>query len=382
MEGEFEATLEEGWTDDCACSDCGDDYFDPGVWRSESVWAQIDYLMWWGKGVRIPYIATTELLSGDGIVGKAGTQIAFGGDRVDDRLRNGGRIRFGAWLDAERQYGVGGSFLAVETISTIFSRFSDGTPLLARPFFDVDINEQSVLVVADPGSSEGSIFYRSDNNFLAAGGFLTRQLSMGPHYRLDAVLGYRFVRLDESLEINDVSEVTDAGVFPVGTTFVGTDQFGTENEYQAGQIGLSAEGRNGPWQYSALAALSMGNVRQRVSIDGQTVTTVPGFDPTTTEGDLFALPTNIGNYQRNRFALLPEATLEVGYQIRPRTLIRVGYSILYLNKVVQAARQIDTGVNPTQLNGGMLVGPARPAFFFRESGYFIHGLNLGLEFRY
>jgi hypothetical protein len=55
-----------------------------------------------------------------------------------------------------------------------------------------------------------------------------------------------------------------------------------------------------------------------------------------------------------------------------------GYSFIYWNHVVQPDSQIDRVINPTQITG-QLVGPARPAFLDNDAGYFVHGVNFGVQ---
>jgi hypothetical protein len=57
----------------------------------------------------------------------------------------------------------------------------------------------------------------------------------------------------------------------------------------------------------------------------------------------------------------------------------IGYNLIYWSDVALAADQIDTTVNLTQAGGNPLVGPARPAFAFRETDYWLQGLTLGVQ---
>jgi hypothetical protein len=50
--------------------------------------------------------------------------------------------------------------------------------------------------------------------------------------------------------------------------------------------------------------------------------------------------------------------------------------------MVRPGDQVDLLVNPTQINSGTLVGAARPQFDFKESDFWLQGVNLGLEYRW
>jgi hypothetical protein len=56
--------------------------------------------------------------------------------------------------------------------------------------------------------------------------------------------------------------------------------------------------------------------------------------------------------------------------------------VLYLDDVVRPGTQIDRVVNATQIGGGALVGPARPAFGFNSTDVWLYGANFGIEATY
>jgi len=79
------------------------------------------------------------------------------------------------------------------------------------------------------------------------------------------------------------------------------DSFLTRNEFYGGQFGLDGEWRLGRWFLGGTAKLAMGSMHQIVVIDGFTSSSAAG----TQRGGLLALPTNIGHYSRDTFALVP-----------------------------------------------------------------------------
>ena len=127
-------------------------------------------------------------------------------------------------------------------------------------------------------------------------------------------------------------------------------------------------------------------LRGTVNINGSTSLAFPMTMPSVQMGGLLAQPTNIGHYSRNRFAVAPEAGVKLGYQVTDWMKLTVGYSFVYLSDVARPGHQIDRTVNTSQLasqlGGGMLVGPARPAFVFKGTDFWGQGLNLGMELRY
>jgi hypothetical protein len=62
----------------------------------------------------------------------------------------------------------------------------------------------------------------------------------------------------------------------------------------------------------------------------------------------------------------------------------VGYSFIYLSNVVRPGEQIDLDVDPLWIPSDPAApgGRNNPSFAFNDSGYYIHGLTLGGEYRW
>ncbi len=101
---------------------------------------------------------------------------------------------------------------------------------------------------------------------------------------------------------------------------------------------------------------------------------------------MLALRTNIGHYQKDAFAFIPELGVNASFQVTKRIRLYAGYALLWVSTVARAGEQIDPTINTSAfpiLNGnGPRVGPARPKFSFAETDFWAQGLNLGGEFRY
>ncbi len=304
--------------DDCgACSSGGIDWC--GVNQGPcfgGMWGRFDYLLWWGRGTALVPLVTTSSQSSLGVLSAADTVIVLGNDRVDNDSRSGGRIDFGAWIDPEQTVGVGGNFLSVESAGSIFDLFSLGDPLLARPFFNIDTGMDDSQVVAASGISYGWINVQTKNNFLGAEAYVRESLMRNRRSRIDLIYGYRFARMDESIVIRDSTVSIDpGGSIPIGTVIAGRDLFDTNNTFHGGTLGLQFGEERGFITWNVLAKVSLGNARQDATVDGDTIVTVPGFAPVVSQGSLYALPTNIGTYHRDRFAVIPEVDLNLGYRV-------------------------------------------------------------------
>ena len=164
------------------------------------------------------------------------------------------------------------------------------------------------------------------------------------------------------------------------------DSFRTRNQFYGGQVGLQYEIRKGRWYVDALGKVALGSTHQTVTIDGSTTFIPANSTAIVQPGGLLAQRTNIGHYSQNRFSVVPEVGLKLGYQLKPALRIFIGYNFLYWNNVVRPGDQIDRMVNTSQLPSifgpGQLVGPARPNFSFRQTDFWTHGVSFGLEWRF
>jgi hypothetical protein len=176
-------------------------------------------------------------------------------------------------------------------------------------------------------------------------------------------MGYRFYELDESLSINEqlISQVVgEPGSFNI------TDKFNTLNQFNGPEFGVQWRGRRGFWSLDLLMRMAMGINHQTVTISGSSAVTDNGNTTTYATGVL-AQRTNIGEYDRDRFAVVPELGATLGYQLTQCWKLNLGYSFIYWSSVVRPGDQIDTDVNPNLFAPELtpFTGPLRPEFQYR-----------------
>ncbi|HEX5102900.1 MAG TPA: BBP7 family outer membrane beta-barrel protein [Pirellulaceae bacterium] len=388
--GWYDASLQEGANpallnpaedlccDDGCCGSCS------RCCKNHSLWGSAEFLMWWGKGSHLPPLVTTNpqgtLQADAGRLDNPTTTVLFGNELVGEELQYGARLTFGLWLDPEHNVSAGGRVYGLGGDQEGFFANSAGDPILARPFFNALLGQQDALLVAFPGVVQGSITanYETDN-FIGSEAFMTIMMERDCRRRVDLLLGYHFLRMDDSLTINSTSTVTEVGGnLPQGTTFNLTDIFRTQNEFHGGEIGFKGRMANGCWSLDGLAKVSLGAQRQQVAINGFGDVTIPPGGPVPLNGGFLALPTNIGTFERTRFVIIPEATLNLTYHFSPCLSAHVGYNIIWLSEAVTSGDQIDLALNLSQ-QAGPLVGPARPAVLFHERDYWVQGINLGVN---
>ena len=135
------------------------------------------------------------------------------------------------------------------------------------------------------------------------------------------------------------------------------------------------------WTMSIDGRLAIGSVVQRLSIDGWSQYHFGSTIYAARDGDLLSQPTNIGDYSRQKFALLPSIELRLHYLLLKSLRFNVGYSFMYLSNVVRAGDQIDLTINTSQITG-TLSGPARPQAVFQDTSFWMHGFMLGVDWMF
>ena len=366
-------------------------------------WVRGEYLLWWTKGMRTPPLVTTSPFGTDrqdaGVLGEYGTQILFGGNDLLEDSRSGGRIRFGLWLDCCNTYGIEADFFALDDERQSFSAESfNGSPILARPFFNAVTNTEDAELVGFPQILDGRVGVEAESSLSSAGIRWRCNLccterecappchlpncdlcyAPGGDIRLDFLVGYRYMRLDESLLITE-----DLDAFSVGTQFDIFDNFDTETQFHGVDIGFIYEYHRCRWSLDLLGKIAFGNNNQQVSIDGGTTISAGGISDEFT-GGLLAQRTNIGNFERDKFAVIPEFGATLGYRLTDNIKLTMGYSLVYWNNVARPGNIIDRTVNPNLLppEAVPFSGPLRPAFAFNDTDFWAQGLSWGAELRW
>jgi len=348
------------------------------------VWLNADYVMAWFGGDKLPALITTSPPGTPkamaGIPGFATTRILFGNDTVNDDLRSGFRLGGGWWFTPERTLGIEAGFMLLECQSSGFSATSNGSTTLARPFFNVSTGAADAALVAAPGSSAGSVAARDrSGEFYEAHVDLTENVFDCGWARLDSLLGYRFYRYDDGLSIAQVT--TNSPNFAAGTVFRRGDDFATQNEFHGGDLGFRTHFAWETLSLDVLTKIAVGMVDRTVKISGGQVIAVPGAAPLVQSGGLLALASNIGNDHTDDWTILPELGANLGWQVTPNVRVRVGYTVMWLDRIARAGDQIDLDVNPTLFPNSRtpVSGPLRPAFVLIRNDTWLQSLNIGVE---
>ncbi len=367
---------------DSTCSSCGTTGCDLACLVPCGRWASFEYLIWWRRGGRLPALATTSPngtpLDQAGVLGLPSTTVLFGDDSYGQDATAGGRVTVGTWLDDYGRSQLEWRFFALGRETVEFDISSNDDPILARPF-----NNRDVLIgpigptsrpLAFPNiATSGSISVRGESEVYGSDIVLRCRSSEVGRASVDLMLGYQFSRISEGLTISDsFVDIDPTNLVADGTRQDIVDRFDTRNEFHGGLLGMEGTYHGSGWRLELLARIALGNMRQIVDIAGQTTNDVPN-DPNSpfvlAEG-LLAGGSNQGRRERDKFAVVPEFGATVVFELSDCVDLSVGYSYIYWSNVAQAGRQIDS----------MLFVPSQ--FAFNDGSYWVHGLNLGAEFRF
>jgi len=351
-----------------------------------SWWVSADYLLWWFKEPHVPPLVTAGPPGSNGILGRPGTVVLFGDSDIDLHDHHGARLTAGMMVDEDELVGIEGNYFFVGRRGASFAAQSSGDPLLARPFFNTNLNAQDSELVASPGLLAGSVRVGLDSELQGAEANLLCVAEDNCCCQVILLAGFRYAQLDEGLGINESLFVLPTAPALGGSRIGVSDFFGTHSHFYGGQVGV----RGGWWYRSVLfqvdAKVAIGLSHESINIDGSTQTVSASGVSTVQAGGLLAVPSNMGHFHRDEFAVLPEIGVKLGYRLTDAILLTAGYSFLYWSDVARPGDQVDLALNPSQLptssGAGTLVGAARPAATLHGTDFWAHGLNVGIELRY
>jgi hypothetical protein len=359
-----------------------------------------EYALWFVSSSRaFPAIAATGPLGQPGSLQLEGARDA---EHVRSNPGSGGRFAVGYWLIEDNPWVPGGirdlgaeaRFFFVGQRSGDFQTGSE--PILVRPFFDLNLGQEAGFVVAAPGLASGSIFAHAQLSLWGAEANVWKNIYYnypGTTLSVSLLAGFRYLSLDQRLELGslsvfnqDLSSFTDFLPF-AGNTLLVQDSFVTHNRFYGGQVGLT--GTCWPLDCVRLEGtvkLGLGVTREELNIVGSQVRTFPNGTTVSSVGGLFALPSNIGHHERNKFTQVPELGLRLAVPVLDHLTVSGGISALYWSRLIRPGLQIDRQIDVSQLpnlpgatSPATPTGLARPSVPFNESDLWLLGVNIGVE---
>ena len=341
-----------------------------------------DALVWWMKDSPVVPAVT------NGLLGQPQTQTLLGGQDVSMGASPGVRIS-GRYAVTDHS-ALEGNFFYFGSRSKsagVESSGEVGSTNLLFPYIDANTSQEDVTQLSQAPVYRGGATQTVNNSLLGAEVNGTWQIAPAGKLRMDLLGGVRYLRLREGYSLTTHSPY----IAPFGDDIWNTtDKFDTTNDFYGVQAGIRAQYDQRAYFANATAKVAVGAMAQTAGVSGSLVTNdFNNFTSTQTfSGGYFALPTNIGNYSRTAFAVVPEVTLNFGYRITPAATIIVGYSFLYMSNVARPGNQISRTINPSQSTSytedpaAHLQGAARPSFKFNDSSFWTQGISVGLQVRF
>ncbi len=370
----------------------GSRFFPTGPEYPSRLWILGEYLLWGTDGMDVPALVTTSPPGTPrdqaAILGEPGTAILFGAGELNGSTVSGFRVGGGYWITPQQTFAIEGEYFRLGEQDDRFRGGSNGTTIIGRPFFDILAGRETAQLVSFPGVLGGAISVDTESNLQSA--MINARAALCPAHgnacncgrrdRIDWIVGYRFIELKDNLAIHE--DLTSLVATAPGTIQV-SDQFRTTNRFNGLQLGAVHRANFKRAWLESLLRVALGGNKQTVRISGNTVITEAGVTDSF-NGGLLAQRTNIGQWQRGEFVMVPEVGVKLGLRFTKRLHATVGYTALYLPNVVRAGNQIDTDVNPNLIAPEVdpFTGAPRPRFRFVESDYWAHGLTVGGELRF
>jgi hypothetical protein len=342
-------------------------------------WVTTEYLFAWIRSDKTPPLLTTGLTTDatPGALLLPYTKGIYGGD-INFEDRQGLRITVGANLSDE--WSIDANYFFLDGRHPLYFASSPGTPVLARPFFNVNTGLQDSSLTTYPGLLQGTISI--DSYSFMEGTELNGRFDLwtSENIRVRGIAGLRWLNLREGLAIEEFTQITMPGPLN-GLPLGDEDLFRTRNDFLGGQLGIETEFRYQRWTLDLYGKCAIGDMRQDVRIQGAT-----DLFGAVVPGGLFAVSSNVGNYARDRFGIVPEAGVKLEAELCRHVSVFAGYTFLYMNDVARPGSQVDTAVNvnlvPTSATFGTGANPARPAFGFKETDFWVHMFQGGVTIRW
>ena len=327
-------------------------------------------------------------LPGAGIPG-SGNTIPLVGPQQNLGMFNGARLTIGRWLDPDGEIGgeVSGFIFARKGTTNIFQ----GSPSL--PLSVPTISSTGLPITYDfsfPGRFTGGLGLSTTTQLLGAEGNLLHRWYDKGGVSVDGLLGYRYLWLNERLDLFGQTQSAGAmGTFlgtplPIGTTVFTTDSFRTNTQFHGVQMGSRAQYRRDIFTLTAFGKYGLGVNLETLNTTGITTASGPGGSQTAV-GGVRVLPSNLSATTHNQFSMMGETGIELGVQLTNHINIRVGYNLLWWSSVLRPGSVVSPAVTRSQVPIDPTYSPtpvanALPMTAFHSSDFLAHGLTVGAVF--
>jgi len=379
----------------------------------------IEYLYWWMKGapLAVPLLSTAPFTEPDrgGFLKNSDATILYGAPHAPAVGGNdtqtfsgfsGARLTIGYWLDDAHRYAVEGEGFLLQNGSAGYEASSDanGNPGMRVPLYNsvpyrsggvgmvVGPTEDGVPVSL-PGELTGAASFKNTLQLWGVAANGVASLYRDSSWELSGLGGFRYLSLTEGFNLNiNINGLANTAF--MGESGWASDQFLTQNRFYGATVGLRGKYVIGPVSVELTGRVSFGVDNETLDVSGYfqdfntpLLTSIPRVTNglrVLTQGPngIFAQPSNEGRTSGNRFAVVPEVGIKLGYNITPSLLLTIGYNFLYESSVLRPTDQIDRNFSkglPFMQDSTSTVGPTRR---FKTTDFYAQGLTVGVSYRF
>lgn len=360
----------------------------PPLWRHRRTkrlehYLQADFLHWWAGESTLPRLLASDPagtpLANVG-VGPA-TRTAYGDQTVGDFGHPGIRLRFGRFVPRSRVSRLEMDLWYLFERSDDFSSTSlDSSLLLSRPFFNAQTGANDSQIIRFPGVADGEFSSQYTRQLAGFDPSVSFCLGSDACSWWECSTGYRFLWLQDELELNERVFLPAGGLIAPGTGFDVRDRFTANNYFHLWRFGLSHVQNRGRWLVSLRGNIGFGLVHHVVRIRGQTDSLINNTVVGTDDAGFLALQTNRGKHERAEFGWVPDVELGLKRRLTDNLTAHAGYTLLWLPNVVKAADHVPTTIDPRNLPIEQPGAGPEPTFAYHTDDILVHGLNFGVRY--
>jgi hypothetical protein len=345
--------------------------------REPRFWVTPEYVHYWENAA--PALPDLVDLSsaGGATIGQVYDQ-----HRVTFSNGNAVRLTLGGWIDPNEKIGVelSGFYTPKQSQTDSFTGTPTG-PIIAAPFFNVGSTSPTQRFFGGIGTTQGSAsFISSTESYGGEGDVLlhhfTTTLGDKLSLKVDELGGFRYFGVADQFQEN-------VGRQNSGNDFSATDNYQTQNNFYGVNLGAHVRARYEGFFAELTPKIGVGVTNESVDVSGSFSSPSPNINP----GGFLAIGNKLGDRGADKFAVLPQVTLKVGYDFSNRVEIFAGYDLLYLSQVARANGQItnlvDKADSPTANFGGVAGAPdTSPQPSVTSTSFFEQGVTGGLTVKF
>lgn len=361
--------------------------------REPRFWVATEYVHTWQNATT----ATPDLVDQVTVAPNSSTVTPmYNQKRVAFGDGNAVRLTLGGWIDRDEKFGaeLSGFYTPRQTETDSITGTPNG-PILTAPFGASPLNGVTAgkSQIGGPIGSTGvqgyASFTSTTESYGGEGNLLAHLLTYhhGPDFSVDAsgLGGFRYFGVADQFQESIGRESLPPAL---GNNFSGTDSYQTQSNFYGadfgGRVRVGYEGL-----FAELTPkLGLGVTDESVDVSGTSSASSGGTPlPALNPGGFLAIGNKLGDRSTDKFAVLPQLTLKVGYDLTKQVEVFVGYDVLYLSQVARASGQVSNQVgastSPFAAFGGIPGGADNsPPPAISSTSFLQQGVSAGLSAKF